>query len=72
MDKKLAEADALRKAKEQHNAAGKNTGMSGRDLVCHFPDHRVAFTYEYANAVPIQPRMVRRRGRGRRLGYFTV
>lgn len=35
MDKKLAETDALRKAKEQQNAAGKNTGMSGRDLVSY-------------------------------------
>jgi len=38
MDKKLAQAEALRKAKEQQYTAGKNTGMSGRDLVrCHFP-----------------------------------
>lgn len=33
MDKKEAEQDAMRKAKENQNAAGKNTGMSGRDLV---------------------------------------
>jgi hypothetical protein len=33
MDKKEAEADALRKAKETQHAAGKNSGMSGRDLV---------------------------------------
>lgn len=33
MDKKTAEDEALRKAKENQAAAGKNTGMSGRDLV---------------------------------------
>lgn len=33
MDKKEAETDALRKAKETQHAAGKNSGMSGRDLV---------------------------------------
>lgn len=34
MDKKEAEMDALRKSKETQHAAGKNAGMSGRDLVC--------------------------------------
>jgi hypothetical protein len=33
MDKKQAEEDAVKKAKENAHAAGKNTGMSGRDLV---------------------------------------
>lgn len=33
MDKKQAEQEAVRKAKETQNAAGKNSGMSGRDLV---------------------------------------
>jgi hypothetical protein len=33
MDKKEAEMEAARKAKEAQNSAGKNTGMSGRDLV---------------------------------------
>jgi len=33
MDKKEAEMEALRKAKETQHAAGKNTGMSGKDLV---------------------------------------
>lgn len=33
MDKKQAEDVAIRKAKEVTHAAGKNTGMSGRDLV---------------------------------------
>ena len=33
MDKKQAEEDAVKKAKEATHAAGKNTGMSGRDLV---------------------------------------
>lgn len=38
MDKKLAEVEALRKAKEQQSAAGKNTGMSGRDLFQFNPE----------------------------------
>jgi len=33
MDKKQAEQEVLKKAKEVQNAAGKNSGMSGRDLV---------------------------------------
>jgi hypothetical protein len=33
LDKKEAEKEASRKAKEAQNAAGKNVGMSGRDLV---------------------------------------
>jgi hypothetical protein len=33
MDKKEAEQEALRKAKDAQHSAGKNTGMSGRDLV---------------------------------------
>lgn len=33
MDKKTAEEDAMRKAKDTQAAAGKNSGMSGRDLV---------------------------------------
>ncbi len=33
MDKKLAEEDAMKKAKDDKHAAGKNSGMSGRDLV---------------------------------------
>ena len=33
MDKKEAEAEALRKAKDQQASAGKSSGMSGRDLV---------------------------------------
>ena len=39
MDKKEAEDEAMRKAKQAHNAAGKNTGMSGRDLVCYSALH---------------------------------
>lgn len=39
MDKKEAEEEAMRKAKQAHNAAGKNTGMSGRDLVRHNTPH---------------------------------
>jgi hypothetical protein len=33
MDKKEAEQEAMRKTKEQQTVAGKNNGMSGRDLV---------------------------------------
>jgi hypothetical protein len=33
MDKKDAETEAVRKAKEAQHLAGKSTGMSGRDLV---------------------------------------
>lgn len=33
MDKKQAEEEAQRKAKDLQNNAGKNSGMSGRDLV---------------------------------------
>ena len=36
MDKKLAEEEALKKAKDEKHAAGKSSGMSGRDLVRHF------------------------------------
>jgi len=38
MDKKEAEDEAMRKAKQAHNAAGKNTGMSGRDLFQYNPE----------------------------------
>lgn len=34
LDKKQAESEAMKKAKDAQAAAGKNTGMSGRDLVC--------------------------------------
>lgn len=37
MDKKEAEQEALRKAKDAHSAAGKSSGMSGRDLVSYLP-----------------------------------
>jgi hypothetical protein len=36
MDKKAAEDEAIRKAKDQQAAAGKSSGMSGRDLVSVF------------------------------------
>ena len=36
MDKKQAELDTMKKAKDAQHAAGKNTGMSGRDLVCSY------------------------------------
>ncbi len=38
MDKKEAEAEALRKAKDTQAAAGKNSGMSGRDLFQYNPE----------------------------------
>jgi hypothetical protein len=38
MDKKMAEEDALKKAKDQAAAAGKNVGMSGRDLFQYNPE----------------------------------
>ncbi|KAG5340893.1 hypothetical protein C0989_012645 [Termitomyces sp. Mn162] len=38
MDKKTAEDEALRKAKDAQNAAGKNVGMSGRDLFTYNPE----------------------------------
>jgi len=38
MDKKEAEADALRKTKDAQAAAGKNSGMSGRDLFQYNPE----------------------------------
>ncbi|KAI0719382.1 hypothetical protein C8T65DRAFT_636526 [Cerioporus squamosus] len=38
MDKKLAEEEALRKAKDDKHAAGKNSGMSGRDLFTYNPE----------------------------------
>ena len=36
MDKKEAEQEAMRKAKDLQSAAGKSSGMSGRDLVSPF------------------------------------
>jgi hypothetical protein len=38
MDKKTAEMEALKKSKEVQNAAGKVTGMSGRDLFDYRPE----------------------------------
>jgi len=38
LDKKEAEAEALKKAKDTQAAAGKNTGMSGRDLFTYNPE----------------------------------
>ncbi|PFH47074.1 hypothetical protein AMATHDRAFT_153023 [Amanita thiersii Skay4041] len=38
MDKKEAEQDAMRKAKETQHAAGKSNGMSGRDLFQYNPE----------------------------------
>ncbi|XP_006459556.1 hypothetical protein AGABI2DRAFT_218879 [Agaricus bisporus var. bisporus H97] len=38
MDKKEAEQEALRKAKDLHSSAGKSSGMSGRDLFQYNPE----------------------------------
>lgn len=38
MDKKEAEAEALKRAKETQNTAGKSSGMSGRDLFQYNPE----------------------------------
>lgn len=38
MDKKMAEEEAARKAKDTQHAAGKNSGMSGRDLFTYNPE----------------------------------
>ncbi|TFK60130.1 hypothetical protein BDN72DRAFT_546392 [Pluteus cervinus] len=38
MDKKEAEKEAMKKAKEAQSAAGKNNGMSGRDLFQYNPE----------------------------------
>jgi hypothetical protein len=38
LDKKTAESEALKKSKEAQNAAGKVTGMSGRDLFDYRPE----------------------------------
>ncbi|KAF8268458.1 hypothetical protein EI94DRAFT_1800393 [Lactarius quietus] len=38
MNKKEAEADVMRKAKDAHAAAGKSSGMSGRDLFQYNPE----------------------------------
>lgn len=55
MDKKDAEAEAIRKAKELQSSAGKNSGMSGRDLVCRLqPLHvpLVTFRSRSSNTIP--------------------
>ena len=38
MNKKEAEADVMRKAKDAQAAVGKNSGMSGRDLFQYNPE----------------------------------
>lgn len=67
MDKKQAEDEALRKAKDAQHAAGKVNGMSGRDLVSCLSSFGPVYETQLCS-VPIQPRMVRRfrrRGIGR-------
>jgi hypothetical protein len=58
MDKKEAEKEVLKKAKDAQHAAGKASGMSGRDLV------RIALLFcvwrvNVCFSVPIQSRVVR-------------
>ncbi|KAJ8488226.1 hypothetical protein ONZ51_g3702 [Trametes cubensis] len=38
MDKKMAEEEALKKSKDERHAAGKSSGMSGRDLFTYNPE----------------------------------
>lgn len=57
MDKKEAETEALRKAKEMQHAAGKIAGMSGRDLVSLGLGSDGVVDL---GSVPIQSRVVRR------------
>src|SRR6266571_4783307 len=49
MDKKEAEQEASRKAKEAQNSAGKNVGMSGRDLV---GGHMLFFLCSCSTTIP--------------------
>lgn len=61
MDKKLAEEEAVRKAKDTQAAAGKNSGMSGRDLVSS-PGIESLQNFSLIDLlVHVQSRMVRRR-----------
>jgi hypothetical protein len=56
LDKKTAAEEAMKKAKDTQAAAGKNSGMSGRDLVKSVV---FAFMHELIlHAVPIQPGVV--------------
>jgi hypothetical protein len=78
MDKKQAEEEAMSKAKEAQSAAGKSSGMSGRDLVRVLNHPNTMYVCRDADlisrpSVPIQPRVVRRRGGGGRgLGFGQV
>lgn len=68
MDKKTAEDEAMKKAKETQAAAGKNSGMSGRDLVrslIHLTLYS-SCTSLTTHIVYVQPRVVRRRRGGGR------
>ena len=68
MDKKVAEEEALKKAKDAQAAAGKNSGMSGRDLVSLSAVNFFQYRCLTSNfQVHIQSRVVRRLG-GRRGG----
>ena len=61
MDKKLAEEEARKKAKDERHAAGKSSGMSGRDLVraaVVLPAH---YLTHYSRSVYVQPGVVRGR-----------
>lgn len=67
MDKKLAEEEALKKAKDEKHAAGKSSGMSGRDLVRLAVIDSISAMLTSTCIVYIQPGVVRgrRRTRGR-------
>ena len=85
MDKKQAEEDAVRKAKETTHAAGKNTGMSGRDLVrlvFYFSDlftpvsvvalDRESNLYlDLSHSLRSTPNGSRRKKRRKRIGIWT-
>lgn len=66
MDKKSAEEDAAKKAKNVQAAAGKSSGMSGRDLVrLSSSRFHCMNVMSYAlGIVHIQPGVVCRRRRG--------
>jgi hypothetical protein len=62
MDKKEAETEALRKAKEAQHSAGKNAGMSGRDLVrvvhlCSVRVHNHPCPHDSSNTIPSGSKM---------------
>ena len=62
MNKKEAEMEAMKKAKDAQHAAGKVNGMSGRDLVIISAICNLCSTHTHAFSaflVLVQPRLVR-------------